>query len=127
MQRDASIYASRVDLDEAYRVGCKAVEIGLSEGTGYMATILRRPGKSYEVYFDKVKLEIVANSVRYLPSDWLAPSGIDVTDAFIDYAMPLIGDGWPDVPMENGLQRFARLNLVFVDKKLPDYVPCRLK
>ena len=127
MQRDASIYASKVDLDEAYRVGCKAVEIGLSEGTGYMATILRRPGKSYEVYFDKVKLEIVANSVRYLPSDWLAPSGIDVTDAFIDYAAPLIGDGWPDVPMEKGLQRFARINLIFIDKKLPDYVPCRLK
>ena len=127
MQRDASIYASKVDSDEAYRVACKAVEIGLFEGTGYMATILRRPGKAYDVFFDKVSLDIVANSVRYLPKSWIAPGGLDVTDDFIDYAMPLIGDGWPDVPMEKGLQRFARLDLRFIDKKLPDYVPCRLK
>ncbi len=127
MQRDASIYASKVDIDEAYRVACKAVEIGLFEGTGYMATILRRPGKAYDVYFDKVSLDVVANSVRYLPKSWIAPGGLDVTDEFIDYAMPLIGDGWPDVPMENGIQRFARLNLCFIDKKLPDYLPCRLR
>jgi 6-phosphofructokinase 1 len=116
-----------VDLDEAYSVACKAVEIGINVGTGYMATILRRPGKIYEAYFDKVKLEVVANSVRFLPKDWISPSGIDVTDAFIDYAKPLIGDGWPEVPMENGLQRFARLNLSFIEKKLPDYVPCRTR
>jgi 6-phosphofructokinase 1 len=65
--------------------------------------------------------------VRFLPKEWLAPSGIDVTDAFIDYAMPLIGDGWPDVPMEHGLQRFARLNLMFIDKKLPEFEPCRMR
>jgi len=127
MQRDASIYASQVDLDEAYGVACKAVEIALTDGTGYMATILRRPGKEYSIYYDKVRLEVVANSVRYLPKEWIAPSGIDVTDDFIEYARPLIGDTWPQVPLENGLQRFARLKLSFIDKKLPDYVPCRLR
>ena len=127
MQRDVSIYASKVDLAEACEVGRKAVQIAMEDGTGYMATILRRPGKDYAVYYDKVRLEQVANSVRYLPKSWLAPSGIDVTDDFIRYAMPLIGDGWPDIPMENGLQRFARLQISFIDKKLPGYVPCRLR
>jgi len=127
MQRDVSIYASQVDLDEAYGVARKAVEIAINDGTGYMATILRRPGRNYEIYYDKVKLEVVANSVRYLPKEWIAPSGIDVTDDFIEYARPLIGDSWPQVPLENGLQRFARLNLSFIDKKLPDYVPCRMR
>jgi len=26
----------------------------------------------------------------------------------------------------NGLQRFARLMIRFIDKKLPPYVPCRM-
>ena len=127
MQRDASIYASTVDIDEAYEVGRKAVDIAITDGTGYMATILRHPGRGYRPYYDKVKLEIVANSVRYLPEDWIAPGGIDVTDAFIGYAQPLIGETWPDVPMENGLQRFARLNIRFVEKKLCGYMPCRIR
>lgn len=127
MQRDASIYASTVDIDEAYEVGRHAVDIAAEDGTGYMATILRRTGAGYSPYYDKVLLETVANSVRYLPKDWIAPGGTDVTDAFIDYAQPLIGDSWPDIPMENGLQRFARLDIRFVDKKLGDYVPCRMR
>lgn len=127
MQRDVSIYASTVDIDEAYQVGRKAVEIALEDGTGYMATILRKPGEKYQPYFDKVDLETVANSVRYLPESWIAPSGIDVTDNFVKYAQPLIGTDWPDVPMENGLQRFARLDIRFIGKKLSDYVPCRMR
>ncbi len=123
MQRDASIYASTVDIDEAYQVGRHAVDIAMTDGTGYMATILRRPEAAYQSYYDKVPLEKVANSVRYLPKDWIAQGGTDVTDAFINYAQPLIGDGWPKIPMENGLQRFARLDIHFVDRKLPTYMP----
>ena len=127
MQRCASIFASTVDIDEAYGVGQKAVEIAMNDGAGYMATILRRPGSTYLPYFDKVPLEKVANSERFLPKSFIAPSGIDVTDAFIDYAKPLIGTGWPDIKMENGLQRFARLDIKFIDKKLSDYIPYTMR
>ncbi len=125
MQRDASIYASKADIEEAYAVAKKAVDIAMSDGTGYMATILRASDGAYRAVYDKVALRAVANSVRYLPLRWISPGGLDVTDDFIRYAMPLIGDGWPEVPMEGGLQRFARLRLQWVDKKLPLYVPCR--
>jgi 6-phosphofructokinase 1 len=127
MQRDCSIYASKVDIEEAYEVGKHAVDIARKDGTGYMSTILREKGDVYKPYYDKVDLVTVANSVRYLPPEWIAGSGIDVTDDFIKYAQPLIGDGWPDIPMENGLQRFARLDIKFIDKKCPDYVPCRMR
>ena len=127
MQRDASIYASTVDIDEAYQVGRKAVDIAINDGTGYMATILREKGEIYRPYYDKVDLVTVANSCRYLPPSWIADSGIDVTDDFIKYAQPLIGDGWPDIPMENGLQRFAQLDIKFIDKKLGDYTPCLMR
>lgn len=127
LQRGEGIYASRVDLDEAYEVGRKAVEIAVKGETGYMATILRKPGANYEVYYDKVNLETVANSVRFMPKSWISPDGIDVTDDFVRYAKPLIGDGWPDIKIENGLQRFARIKVRFIDKKLPEYIPVRLR
>ena len=122
-QRDSSIYASTVDLEEAYKVGQKAVQIAAEDGPGYMATILREPGPIYNVYYDKVPLEMVANSERTFPAAWIASSRTDVTDDFIRYARPLIGDDWPSVPLIGGLQRFARLVPVFAYKRLPSYIP----
>ena len=122
-QRHNIIYASTVDLEEAYRVGWKAVEIAVHEGSGYMSTLLREPGAIYNVRYDKVGLELVANSERTFPEAWIAPSGTDVTDDFVRYARPLIGEGWPSVPLINGLQRFARLQPTFAPQHLPSYAP----
>lgn len=123
LQRSTSIFASQVDLDEAYEVGRHAVDVALQHGSGHMATILRHPGTEYRPYFDKVPLGAVAGTTRQLPPSWIAPNGIDVTDDFVRYAKPLIGNAWPAVRIENGLQRFARLDRRFVAKKLPLFVP----
>lgn len=122
-QRHNMIYASSVDLEEAYKVGQKAVLIAAEEGSGFMATILREPGPFYNVSYDKVSLEAVANSERAFPESWIAPSRVDVTDDFVRYARPLIGDDWPAIPLVDGRQRFARLQPIFAAKKLPAYVP----
>lgn len=123
IQRSVSINASIVDIDEAYKVGIKAVEVGVNDGTGWMATILRKPGNTYKAFFDKVPLDTIANSTRYLPENWITKEGTDVTDDFVRYASPLIGEGWPDIPLDKGLQRFARFDFKLIDKKLPVYVP----
>ena len=120
-QRDTCTYASIVDLDEAYRVGQKAVEIAKSGENGWMSTILREPGAIYNVRYDKVPLKEVANSERTFPEAWIAENKIDVTDEFLAYAQPLIGEDWASVPVVNGRQRFARFDPIFADKKLPDY------
>jgi len=122
-QRDTAIYASTVDLDEAYRVGQKAVLIAKDEGGGYMSTILRESGIIYNVKYDKVDLSDVANSEREFPQDWITSSGLDVTDDFIDYARPLTGEDWVSVPMVNGRQRFARIKPIFAEKKCKEYTP----
>ena len=122
-QRHAMIYASTVDLEEAYRVGQKAVQIAAEEGSGYMATILRVSDMPYTVRYDKVPLELVANSERTFPAAWIAPSRTDVTDDFVRYARPLIGDAWPAVPLVDGRQRFARLRPIFAEQRLPPYTP----
>jgi 6-phosphofructokinase len=122
-QRHNMIYASTVDLEEAYKLGQKAVLIAARDGSGYMSTILREPGAIYNVRYDKVALDLVANSERRFPENWIAAHRIDVTDDFVRYARPLIGDQWPAIPLLNGRQRFARLEKVFAAQKLPGYVP----
>jgi ATP-dependent phosphofructokinase / diphosphate-dependent phosphofructokinase len=122
-QRTVMMYASTVDMDEAYMVGRKAVEVAVNDGSGYMSTILRDPGDIYRVRYDKAPLELVANSERSFPKEWIAPSGCDVTDDFVRYAKPLIGSDWPAVPLIDGRQRFARLQPIYADQKLPKYIP----
>lgn len=123
LQRSSAIYRSVVDIEEAYAVGAHAVAVALKAGTGFMATILRRGGDTYQARYDEVPLRAVANSQRFLPREWISEDGLDVTDAFIDYALPLIGRDWPRMPLEDGLQRFARLQPVFATPRLDPYVP----
>ena len=122
-QRHNMIYASTVDIDEARKLGQKAVEIAVEDGSGYMSTLLREPGPLYRVRYDKVSLELVANSERAFPRHWIAENRIDVTDEFVAYARPLIGENWPTIPLINGLQRFARLERTLAQQRLPAYVP----
>ena len=145
LQRATSIFASTVDQKEARAVGRHAVEVAVSQGSGYMATIRRRggglrsgrragtAGSDYQPFFDHVRLERVAASARHLPKEWLSKDQTDVTDDFVAYAEPLIGTQWPPIEVTAagagargaGLQCFARLEAKPIAKKLPDYVPIK--
>ncbi len=122
-QRHAMVYVSNTDLEEAYMVGKKAVEIALSRENGWMATLLRDSTPDYKVIFDKVLLKEVALSERRFPEEWITASGYDVTDEFVKYAKPLTGDEWVRIPLSNGIQRFTRFRQVFAEKKLSKYIP----
>jgi len=113
-QRREMSLVSTVDLKEAYEAGKKAAQIALSGETGYMSTIVRRPGTKYHVAFEKVPLEVVANSSRKLPEKWISKDRIDVTDEFVRWALPLIGGPVPE---------FARFREIKPDKKCGKYVP----
>jgi 6-phosphofructokinase 1 len=65
----------------------------------------------------------VANSERSFPEAWLSKSRTDVTDDFIRYAQPLIGNSWPSIPLINGLQRFTRFEPIYAEHKLANYTP----
>jgi len=70
-----------------------------------------------------VPLAEVANSERTFPAQWITPSGCDVTDDFLRYARPLVGEEMLTLPMIDGRQRLARLKPIYAQKKLPAYVP----
>jgi 6-phosphofructokinase 1 len=122
-QRHSILSASPVDLDEAYQVARKAVLLA-AEGTGeVMASIRRAPGTSYRVEYAPVPLVEVATKDRPFPTSWIAPSGGDVTDDFVRYAQPLLGEDFAAVPLVAGRLRFARLTPTFAEKKGPPYIP----
>ncbi len=122
-QRHNMIYASTVDLEEAYKVGQKAAQLAAEGQSGFMATILRNDSPEYGVHYDQVPLPEVANSEREFLDSWISPDGIDVTDDFVNYAQPLVGEDWVSIPMNRGRLRLAQLEALFADQKLRKYVP----
>jgi len=122
-QRHSIGYASTVDLDEAYRVGQKALELAATGQGGYMSTILREPGSIYNVRYDKVPLVEVANSERTFPQEWIAENGRDVSDDFVKYAKPLVGEEMVTLPIIDGRHRLTRFAPIFAEKKLAAYLP----
>ena len=122
-QRHAIAYASTVDLDEAYESGATAARLAAAGESGTMATILRDEGPAYGVHYDKVPLAEVALSERTFPADWITPDGMDVTDEFVRYCRPLIGEEMVRLPIVDGRQRLARFAPLFAEQKLPKYIP----
>lgn len=122
-QRHAIALASTVDLEEAYQVGRHAASLASSGESGKMATIWRNASSDYGVHYGAVPLRDVANSERHFPADWIAASGFDVTDDFVRYARPLVGEDMVSLPMLDGRQRMARLKPIYAKQKLPAYVP----
>lgn len=91
LQRSFPGIASPTDSKEARQVGMLAVKTALKMESGSIA-IRRKPGKKYQVYFEPVPLKNVAKETRHVPDEFIAASNNDVTQAFIDYARPLVGD-----------------------------------
>ncbi|HEX3728047.1 MAG TPA: 6-phosphofructokinase, partial [Pirellulales bacterium] len=122
-QRHAMALASTVDLEEAYRSGQLAAQLAAAGQSGYMATILRAPGPIYSVRYDKVPLAEVALSERTFPAAWIAANGCDVSDEFVRYAKPLVGEDMVTIPLIDGRFRLARFEPLFANQKLAPYVP----
>lgn len=121
-QRDAIFYASPVDIAEAYQVGKVAVSVAAGGKSGVMVTIRRASGPAYRSEYDTIPLSEVAGKDRPFPKSWIAGSRVDVTDEFIRYATPLLGEDPVAIPIVGGKLRFARLSPIFTKKKCPPYV-----
>ncbi len=122
-QRNSMAYASTVDLEEAYRSGQKAALLAARGESGFMSTILREPGPIYSAKYDKVPLEKVAAADRTFPKQWIAANGFDVTDEFVKYCRPLVGEDMVTLPLIDGRQRLTRFQPLFATPKLAKYIP----
>ena len=115
LQRAGAHLASQTDIDEAFAAGKMAVEAALSGETGKMVAFERvMAGGQYACRMKLIPLSDVANYEKKVPVEWIVPEGNNVTQDFIDYALPLI-QGVPEIPLENGLPRYARLKKVLTE------------
>ena len=112
LQRAGAHLASQTDIDEAFAAGKTAVEAAIAGETGKMVALMREMvGGKYTCRMELIPLADVANYEKKVPVEWIVPEGNNVTQDFIDYALPLI-QGVPEIPVENGLPRYARLKKV---------------
>ena len=112
LQRCGAHLASQTDLDEAELAGRTAVREAVSGQSGKMVALERTVENGvYSCKTRLVDLTVCANAEKKVPADWITPSGDFVTDAFIDYVLPLI-QGEADIQKFNGLPRYARLKKI---------------
>ena len=88
-------YQSSTDRAEAYAVGQYAVEAALQGESGYMVAINAVRTPTYRADLSLVPLAKVANVEKKFPLEWIA-DGNQIADAFFDYAMPLMGESFPE-------------------------------
>ena len=97
LQRSFPGIASKVDLEEAHDVGCVAVweslrraeEDGICSGT---VGIVRGKTKKYDVSYVGLPITDAAKYTRSVPKEYIAKNGHDVTEAFLAYARPIVGE-----------------------------------
>ncbi len=112
LQRCGAHLASQTDIDESFMSGKAAVENAVAGLTDKMVGFERvvEDGK----YVCKTKLfnlTDVANTEKKVPLEWINAEQNGVTQAFVDYALPLI-QGETKLKKETGLPRFAKLKKV---------------
>ncbi len=95
LQRSFPGIASKVDQEEAKFAGFAAVIFALSQEdevkTGTIG-IQRKKGKKYGINYVWMPITNAAKYTRSVPKEYIAKNGHDVTQAFIDYARPIVGE-----------------------------------
>ncbi|MCF7974562.1 MAG: 6-phosphofructokinase [Phycisphaerae bacterium] len=91
LQRSFAGLQSRVDASEARECGRQAVEFSMQYESGSVAMIRTGDGADYGVRYERTDLSSVAEKTKSLPRAFINAQGNHVTDAFIQYALPLTG------------------------------------
>ena len=102
MQRCASHLASATDIAESMRVGQAAVTCALEGKTAKMMAFARVSDEPYAVDIAEIDIKTAANHVRVVPDEFINEAGNHVTDACIDYILPLC-EGEITMRYEHGL------------------------
>ncbi len=101
-QRSEIHFVSGLDLERAYRVGQFTVEQlagGVSDFLGSIARSRQGPG---EVDYRAVPFDEIDDYSRVMPSAWLLPGEYDVSDAYVQYAEPLLETEAVTMPKSGG-------------------------
>ncbi|MBN2137763.1 MAG: 6-phosphofructokinase [Sedimentisphaerales bacterium] len=104
LQRSFAGLQSDVDAREARRCGQEAVKMAMQHDNGSVAMKRTGNGDNYAVEFFRTDLCNVAEKTKSMPDEFINADGNGVTDAFVEYAMPLVG-GLPKTEYLGGRPR----------------------
>ena len=100
--------AAHTDIDESFLAGQTAVNSAVAGETDKMVAFECSRENGYTCTTKLLNLSDVANYEKKVPVEWINERGNNVSQDFIDYALPLI-QGETQMKKENGLPRFAKL------------------
>ena len=93
LQRSFPGIASKVDQAEGRAAGEAAVKAALKgelvKGT---IAIVREEGRKYKIAYAPVPVQNAAKYTRSVPREYIAKNGHDVTEAFLEYVRPIVGE-----------------------------------
>ncbi|MDQ6968417.1 MAG: 6-phosphofructokinase [Mariprofundaceae bacterium] len=92
LQRSFPTVVSTVDAKEAREVGGFGVEHAITLGTNGSVAIRRLSSVPYESDYFVTPLSTVAREATSLKDEYINDAGNDVTQAWLDYLAPLVGD-----------------------------------
>ena len=91
LQRSYAGLQSKVDVDEARRCGRQAVQYAMEYDSGSVAIKRIGEGAAYGAELFRTELKNVAEKTKSIPAEYINADGNGVTEAFVNYAMPLVG------------------------------------
>jgi 6-phosphofructokinase 1 len=91
LQRSFAGLQSSVDASEARRCGIEAVKFAMTNLNGSVAIKRIGSGKNYAVELFRTELANVAEKTKHMPDEFINKDSNGVTQAFVDYALPLTG------------------------------------
>jgi 6-phosphofructokinase len=91
LQRSFPGLQSTVDVAEARRCGRQAVKYAMTRDNGSVAMKRTATGGKYGVRLFRTELKNVAEKTKSMPAEYINADGNGVTQAFMDYALPLVG------------------------------------
>jgi 6-phosphofructokinase 1 len=91
LQRSFAGLQSAVDASEARWCGRHAVQYAMKELNGSVSMKRTGNGKSYGVELFRTELKNVAEKTKSLADEYINKDGNGITQAFVDYALPLTG------------------------------------
>jgi 6-phosphofructokinase 1 len=120
LQRAARHLASKTDVDQAYALGQKAVELALGGHNSVMPTVMRKSSTPYIWEIGYAPLSQVANVEKFMPRNFISDDGYGITDLCREYLYPLMqGEDYP--PFENGMPKYVTLRNAPVERKLVEF------
>ena len=121
LQRSARHLASKTDLEQAYAVGKRAIELAVEGHNAVMPVIRRLTENPYTWDIATAELKDLANVEKMVPREYITEDGFGITDACRRYLQPLIqGEAFPPFNAD-GLPHYVRLSKKLTPQKLPAF------